>query len=176
VLKPLARALADRDHIYALIRATAVNQDGRTEGISVPSLASQEANARDALRLADIAPESVQYVEAHGTGTPVGDPIEAAAIGEVYGKARKPEDRCVIGSIKANVGHLESAAGIAGLIKTVLCLQHRQIPANLHFETPNPQIPFDDLRLRVAQREPWPETNGHPPRAGVNAFGFGGTN
>src|SRR5262249_26773325 len=129
ILKPLARALADRDRIYALIRATAVNQDGRTEGISVPSQASQEANARDALRLADIAPESVQYVEAHGTGTPVGDPIEAAAIGGVYGKARKPEDRCVIGSIKSNLGHLEAAAGIAGLIKTVVCLQHRQIPA-----------------------------------------------
>jgi acyl transferase domain-containing protein len=177
ILKPLARAVADRDRIYALIRATAVNQDGRTEGISVPGRVSQEANARDALRLADIAPESVQYVEAHGTGTPVGDPIEAAAIGAVYGKARKPEDRCVIGSIKSNVGHLEAAAGMAGLIKAALCLQHRQIPASLHFENPNPQIPFDDLRLRVAQRlEPWPETCGQPPRAGVNAFGFGGTN
>ena len=83
----------------------------------------------------------------------------------------------MIGSIKSNVGHLEAAAGMAGLIKTALCLQHRQIPANLHFENPNPQIPFDDLRLRVAQRlEPWPETNGQPPRAGVNSFGFGGTN
>ncbi len=91
ILKPLARALADRDRIYALIRATAVNQDGRTEGITVPNRASQEANLRNALRLADIAPESVQYVEAHGTGTPVGDPIEAAALGAVYGKARKPE-------------------------------------------------------------------------------------
>src|SRR5262249_23730716 len=129
ILKPLARALADRDRIYALIRATAVNQDGRTEGITVPNRASQEANLRDALRLADIAPESVQYVEAHGPGTPVGDPIEAAAIGGIYGKARKPEDRCVIGSIKSNLGHLEAAAGIAGLIKTVVCLQHRQIPA-----------------------------------------------
>jgi acyl transferase domain-containing protein/acyl carrier protein len=177
ILKPFARALADRDRIYALIRATAVNQDGRTEGITVPRRASQEANLRDALRLADIAPESVQYVEAHGTGTPVGDPIEASALGAVYGKTRGSEDCCVIGSIKTNMGHLEAGAGIAGLIKAVLCLGHRQIPANLHFEKPNPQIPFDDLRLRVAQRlEPWPETHGQPPRAGVNSFGFGGTN
>jgi acyl transferase domain-containing protein/NADPH:quinone reductase-like Zn-dependent oxidoreductase/acyl carrier protein len=177
ILKPLKRALADGDRIYAIIRATAVNQDGRTAGISLPSQAAQESNIVDALRLANIAPESVQYVEAHGTGTTVGDPIEAAALGEAYGKARAAEDRCVIGSIKSNLGHLEAAAGITGLIKTALCLQHRQIPKNLHFETPNPQIPFDDLRLRVAQRlEPWPETYGQPPRAGVNSFGFGGTN
>ncbi len=177
ILKPLARALADRNHIYALVRATAVNQDGRTKGITVPNGASQEANIVDALRLADIAPESVQYVEAHGTGTPVGDPIEAASLGAVYGKARKPEESCVIGSIKSNMGHLEAVAGVAGLIKAALCLRHRQIPGNLHFEKPNPQIPFEDLRLRVAQRlEPWPETHGQPPRAGVNSFGAGGTN
>ncbi len=167
ILKPLAQALADRDQIYALIRATSVNQDGRTEGISVPSRDSQEANLRDALRLAALAPESVQYVEAHGTGTPVGDPIEAAAIGAVYGKAQKLEDRCIIGSVKTNVGHLEAASGMAGLIKTALCLRHRQIPPTLHFEYPNPQIPFDDLRLRVAQRlEPWPETHGQPAARG----------
>ena len=177
ILKPLARALADRDQIYAVIRATAVNQDGRTEGISVPSRTSQEANLREALRLAALAPESVQYVEAHGTGTPVGDPIEAAAIGAVYGKAQTPENHCVIGSIKTNLGHLEAASGMAGLIKTALSLRHRQIPPTLHFESPNPHISFDDLRLRVAQRlEPWPKTHGQPPRAGVNAFGFGGTN
>src|SRR5713226_6870253 len=177
ILKPLSRALADGDRIYALIRATAVNQDGHTPGISVPNRASQEANIVDALRLADIAPESVQYVEAHGTGTPVGDPIEAASLGAVYGKARKPEESCVIGSIKSNMGHLEAVAGVAGLIKAALCLRHRQIPGNLHFEKPNPQIPFEDLRLRVAQRlEPWPETHGQAPRAGVNSFGAGGTN
>jgi acyl transferase domain-containing protein/NADPH:quinone reductase-like Zn-dependent oxidoreductase/acyl carrier protein len=177
ILKPLARALADGDRVYALIRATTVNQDGRTDGISVPNRASQEANLHEALRLANIAPETVQYVEAHGTGTSVGDPIEAAAIGAVYGKARKSEARCLIGSMKTNVGHLEAASGLAGLIKTALCLQHRQIPPSLHFETPNPQIAFDDLQLRVVQRlEPWPETYGEPPRAGVNAFGFGGTN
>jgi acyl transferase domain-containing protein/acyl carrier protein len=177
ILKPLARALAAGDPIYAVIRATAVNQDGRTAGISLPNQVSQEANIVDALRLADISPETVQYVEAHGTGTPVGDPIEAAAIGAIYGKARKNGDYCVIGSIKSNVGHLEAAAGIAGLIKTALCLRHRRVPANVNFEKPNPQIPFDDLRLRVAQQlATWPETYGQPPRAGVNGFGFGGTN
>lgn len=177
ILKPLARALADGDQVHAVIRATAVNQDGRTDGISVPNQASQEANIVDALRLADIPPASVQYVEAHGTGTPVGDPIEAAALGAAYGKARANGDRCVIGSIKSNLGHMEAAAGIAGLIKTALCLHHRRIPANLHFESPNPNIAFDKLQLHVArQLEPWPETYGQPARAGVNSFGFGGTN
>ncbi len=177
VLKPLARALADGDHIHAVIRASAVNQDGRTDGIAVPSRASQEENLRDALRLADLPAESIQFVEAHGTGTPVGDPIEAAAIGAVYGVARRSGERCLIGSIKSNIGHLEAASGMAGLIKTVLCLQHRQIPPNLHFETPNPEIAFDDLRIEVAQTlKPWPDSHGTPLRAGINSFGFGGTN
>jgi acyl transferase domain-containing protein/acyl carrier protein len=177
VLKPLERALADRNSIHAVIRATSVNQDGRTEGMTVPNQASQEANLHNALRVADVAAESVQYIEAHGTGTPVGDPIEAAALGAVYGKARRPGDRLVIGSIKSNMGHLEAGAGIAGLIKAALCLRHRQIPGNLHFQTPNPRIPFDELRLQVAQGlQPWPETHGQPPRAGVNSFGAGGTN
>jgi acyl transferase domain-containing protein/acyl carrier protein len=177
ILKPLARAMADRNGIYAVIRGTAVNQDGRTDGITVPNATSQAANIVSALRQADISPESVQYVEAHGTGTPVGDPIEATAIGKVYGAAQRPGQRCVIGSIKSNLGHLESTSGIAGLLKAALCLKHRQIPANLHFEQPNPQIPFDELRLRVPLKlEPWPETSGQPPRAGLNSFGFGGTN
>ena len=177
ILKPLKRALVDGDKIYAVIRATAVNQDGRTPGISVPSQASQESNIVDALRLAEISPETIQYVEAHGTGTPVGDPIEAAAIGATYGRSRDRAERCVVGSIKSNFGHLEAAAGMAGLIKAALCLWHRIIPANLHFEKPNPNIPFDELQLSVSQRlQPWPETHGLPPRAGVNSFGFGGTN
>ncbi len=177
ILKPLQRALADGDRIYAVIRATAVNQDGRTAGISVPSQASQEANIVDALRLADISPGTIQYVEAHGTGTPVGDPIEAAAIGATYGKSHDRAEHCVIGSIKSNFGHLEAAAGMAGLIKATLALQHRSIPGNLHFENPNPNIPFDELQLRVSERlQPWPDTHGGPARAGVNSFGFGGTN
>jgi acyl transferase domain-containing protein/acyl carrier protein/phospholipid N-methyltransferase len=176
VLKPLARALADGDNVYAVIRATAVNQDGRTAGISVPNGASQRANILDALAAGDIDPATVQYVEAHGTGTPVGDPIEARAIGDVYGQAQPDAARCTIGSLKSNIGHLESASGIAGLIKTALCLKHRAIPGNLHFETPNPDIAFDDLRLTVARNlRPWPET-ATPPRAGINSFGFGGTN
>jgi acyl transferase domain-containing protein len=176
VLKPLDRALADGDNVYAVIRATAVNQDGRTAGISVPNGASQRANILDALAAGGIDPATVQYVEAHGTGTPVGDPIEARAIGDVYGLAQPDAARCIIGSLKSNIGHLESASGIAGLIKTALCLKHRTIPGNLHFETPNPDIAFDDLRLTVAQNLlPWPET-AIPPRAGINSFGFGGTN
>jgi acyl transferase domain-containing protein len=103
-----------------MIRGTAVNQDGRTAGISVPNESAQRENIIEALRFADIAPESVQYVEAHGTGTPVGDPIEAAALGAVYGKVRTAEAKCVIGSVKGNIGHLEAAAGIAGLIKVAL--------------------------------------------------------
>jgi acyl transferase domain-containing protein/acyl carrier protein len=177
ILKPVACALADGNSIYAVIRATAVNQDGRTEGMTVPNRASQEANLREALRSANLAPESVQYVEAHGTGTPIGDPIEAASLGAVYGRARRPGEHLVIGSIKSNMGHLEAGAGVAGLIKAALCLQHRQIPPSLHFVTPNPHISFDDLQLQVARElRPWPDTQGQPPRAGVNSFGAGGTN
>ena len=177
ILKSYSRAVADGDHIYALIRATSVNQDGRTEGITVPSQASQEANVRDALAVARVSADSVQYVEAHGTGTPVGDPIEANALGAVYGRARQPGDYCVLGSVKSNIGHLEAGAGVTGLIKAALCLKHGQIPSNLHFEKPNPNIPFEDLQLRVAQGlQPWPKTYGEPPRAAVNSFGFGGTN
>ena len=145
----------------------------------MPNQASQEANIVDALRLADIAPESVQYVEAHGTGTPVGDPIEAAALGDGLRQVAKDRaDRCVIGSIKSNFGHLEAAAGMAGLIKATLCLQHRRIPRQSAFRESEPATsPFDDLRLHVSQQlQPWPETSEQPPRAGVNSFGFGGTN
>jgi acyl transferase domain-containing protein/NADPH:quinone reductase-like Zn-dependent oxidoreductase/acyl carrier protein len=177
VLKRLADAQADGDAIYAVIRATAVNQDGRTPGISVPNARAQEALVRAALADAGIAPESVQYVEAHGTGTPVGDPIEASALGGALGANRPAGSYCLIGSIKSNFGHPEAAAGVAGLIKTALAIQRGQIPPNLHFTNPNPQIPFEDLRLRVVDRlMPWPDTAGAPRRAGVNSFGFGGTN
>jgi acyl transferase domain-containing protein/NADPH:quinone reductase-like Zn-dependent oxidoreductase/SAM-dependent methyltransferase/acyl carrier protein len=177
IVKPLLRALDERDSIYAVIRATAVNQDGRTAGICVPNEVAQEAMLREALCEAGIYPEGIQYVEAHGTGTSVGDPIEARALGNVLGKQRATGSYCLIGSIKSNIGHLESASGIAGLIKAALCLKHGQIPASLHLETPNPEIPFEDLRLRVVRAlEDWPDTNGHQRRAGVNAFGFGGTN
>ncbi len=176
VLKPLARALADGDRVYAVIRGTAVNQDGRTAGMTVPSQEAQEALIRQACRSAGVAPAQIQYVEAHGTGTPVGDPIEARALGRVLSTGRPGAERCLIGSVKTNIGHLEAGAGIASLIKAALALHHRRIPGNLHFERPNPEIDFDRLRLRVpTQCEPWPAGRG-AALAGVNAFGFGGTN
>ncbi|MBN3925716.1 type I polyketide synthase [Nostoc sp. NMS4] len=177
ILKPLAQAIADQDLIYAVIRGTAVNSDGHTNGMTVPSKEAQEAALHEAYRQAGISPDQVQYVEAHGTGTSVGDPIEANAIGNVLGKNRQPNNKCIIGSVKTNIGHLESAAGIAGLIKAALALKHGQIPPNLHFVSSNPKIPLEQLHLRVPQTiEPWPN-NGHQSRiAGVNSFGFGGTN
>jgi acyl transferase domain-containing protein/acyl carrier protein len=177
VLKLVSRALADGDPIHAVVHGTAVNQDGRTAGISLPNRVAQEAMLRDAYRQAGIAPEQVQYVEAHGTGTPVGDPIELKAIGAVLGRGRPAQDTCIVGSVKTNVGHLEAASGVAGLIKAALSLEHGQIPPNLHFTTPNPDIPFDALRLRVPRTvEQWPDTGAGPRLAGVNSFGFGGTN
>ncbi|TDD58603.1 type I polyketide synthase [Kribbella antibiotica] len=176
VLKPLRDAQRNGDPIYALIRGSSVSQDGHTNGITVPNGDSQATAMRAAYQRAGIAPRDVQYVEAHGTGTPVGDPIEAGAIGRVVGAGRADTDRVVIGSVKTNIGHLEAAAGVAGLIKTALSLKHGQIPGQLHFNDPNPAIDFDQLGLRVqTQLGNWPETSG-PRFAGVNSFGFGGTN
>ncbi len=176
VLKSLSRALEDNDPIYALIRGTAINEDGRTAGISLPNGDAQERLLRQALREAGVSSSAIQYVEAHGTGTAAGDPIEAGALGRVFGAGRTPENPCLIGSAKTNVGHLEAGAGITGLIKTALSLKHRRIPPSLHFREPNPEIPFDDLHLRVATTlSPWPSSEG-PAMAGVNAFGFGGSN
>jgi amino acid adenylation domain-containing protein len=179
VLKPLAQALADDDRIYAVIRGTAVNQDGRTPGMTVPSQDAQEALLREACRNAGVSPGQIQYVEAHGTGTPVGDPIEVRALGRVLSAGRSANRPCVLGSVKTNIGHLEAGAGMAGLIKTALALYHRRIPGNLHFAHPNPEIDFEHLRLRVPlHSEAWPPSSGgsRPRLAGVNAFGFGGTN
>ncbi len=174
-LKLLSEALADGDPIYALIRATAANQDGRTNGIMMPSSLAQEDLLRQVYARAVVAPSAVQYVEAHGTGTLVGDRVECDALGKVLGVGRSDGDFLRIGSVKSNIGHLEAAAGIAGLIKAALALKHRYLPADPHFTTPNPSIPFDALRLRVQQEgEPWPETE-EPAIAGVNSFGFGGT-
>lgn len=176
VLKPLSKALADGDQIYATIKATAVNQDGHSNGLTVPREESQEALLRQAYAKAGIAPGQVQYMEAHGTGTPVGDPIEANALGKVLSIGRRKGSKCYIGSVKTNFGHTEAAAGIAGLIKAALCLKHKAIPPHLHLNDPNPQILFDQLSLQVPQTlTPWPETD-EPAIAGVNSFGFGGTN
>ena len=174
ILKPLSAAQADGDKIYAVIRGTAANQDGRTNGITVPSPAAQEALVRQACRDAGISPAKISYVEAHGTGTPVGDPIEANALGAALRDGRK--NPCLIGSVKTNIGHLEAAAGIASLIKIALVLKHRIIPPSLHFKNPNPNIDFEKLKLRVVQQlEGFPENSG-PLLAGINAFGFGGAN
>ncbi|WP_405876389.1 SDR family NAD(P)-dependent oxidoreductase [Streptomyces sp. NBC_00005] len=176
VLKPLDRARRDKDRIYAVISGTAVNQDGRTQGITVPSGDAQEANFRAALAVAGIEPREVGYVEAHGTGTPVGDPIEANALGRVLAADRDPEQVAFVGSVKTNIGHLEGGAGIAGLIKAALSVHHRRILPNRHFEFPNPEIDFARWRLAVPTAEQdWPAYYDRAI-ASVNSFGFGGTN
>lgn len=174
VLKPLSAALSTGDNIYAVIRSTATNEDGHTRGILVPSLQAQESLIRKACCAAGVLPCDISYVEAHGTGTSVGDPIEAAALGSVLSEGRKT--RCLIGSVKTNIGHLEAAAGIAGLIKVALILKHKRIPPSLHFNTPNPNVDFDRLRLRVVDRlEDFPDCSG-AMLAAINSFGFGGAN
>jgi acyl transferase domain-containing protein len=176
VLKPLLQAQADGDPIYAVIRATGINQDGRTRGLHQPSRLAQEELLRQVYAQVGISPEQVTYVEAHGTGTTVGDFIESHALGSVLGKPRPAGKWLRIGSVKTQIGHLEPASGMASLIKTALLLKKRQVPANLHFENPNPQIPFEDFHLKVQrQLEPLPE-DGELPIAGINNFGFGGTN
>ncbi len=176
VLKHLAQALNDGDRIYAVVRGTGVNQDGRTNGISVPNPQAQETLIRQVCAKGDVDPRAIRYFEAHGTGTAVGDPIEAQALGAVVGKNRTPDTACVLGSVKANIGHLEAAAGIAGVIKAALCLTHAQIPPLANLEQPNPNIPFEKLGLRLPTRlEPMPAGEG-PALVGVNSFGYGGTN
>ncbi|HGM5493491.1 TPA: ketoacyl-synthetase C-terminal extension domain-containing protein, partial [Serratia fonticola] len=166
----------DGDRIAAVIRGSAINHDGRTQGLTVPSGAAQEAVVRAALKQAGVKPADVDYVECHGTGTRLGDPIEVQALGTVLAEGRSADNPVILGSVKSNIGHTDAAAGIAGLIKTVLAMQHQRIPQNLHFTTPNPHIPWDELPVRVADRAiPWPQ--GEKPRiAGVSAFGMSGTN
>ncbi|MEB4211290.1 type I polyketide synthase [Mycobacterium sp. 94-17] len=172
VIKPLARALADGDDIYAEILGTAVSQDGHTDGITVPSADAQEAAIRTALRRARVRPDDVGYVEAHGTGTPLGDPIEVRALANALATDRPATDPLLIGSVKTNIGHLEAGAGIAGLIKAALVLKHAYIPANLHLRNPIP-LPTQGIEIPGAGR-PFPD--GKRRIAGVNSFGFGGTN
>jgi acyl transferase domain-containing protein/NAD(P)-dependent dehydrogenase (short-subunit alcohol dehydrogenase family)/acyl carrier protein len=176
VLKPLRKAMADGDRIYAVIRGTGVNQDGRTDGITVPNRNAQEALIRSVCASAGVAPTDIVYAEAHGTGTPVGDPLEAGAIGAAIGHGRSSEDACALGSVKANIGHLEAAAGVAALIKTALCLHHGVVPPLANLGQPNPRIPFDALGLRLPRSaEPMPDRNGQR-FACINSFGYGGTN
>jgi 3-oxoacyl-(acyl-carrier-protein) synthase/SAM-dependent methyltransferase/acyl carrier protein len=176
VLKRLSDAEADGDRILAIIRGSAVNQDGRSGGLTVPSGAAQESLIRQALNNAGIEPEQVSYVEAHGTGTALGDPIEAHALVAALGGNRNSSNPLVIGSVKTNLGHLEAASGIAGVIKTVLALQHEEIPAHLNFHKLNPHIDWNGIPVEIpVQARPWPR--GPLPRlAGVSSFGFSGTN
>ena len=176
VLKRLSDAQRDGDRVLAVVRGSAVNQDGRSNGLMAPNPAAQMAVLRAACANAGVQPREVDYVEAHGTGTLLGDPIEARALGAVLGRGRPENTPLLIGAVKSNLGHLEAAAGVAGLIKAVLAVQRGHIPRNLHFETPNPLIPFQDMRLKVvAEHTDWPST-GRPRRAGVSSFGFGGAN
>ncbi|MGH9754660.1 MAG: type I polyketide synthase [Blastocatellia bacterium] len=177
LLKPLAQAKADGDPIYAVIRGSATNNDGRSSGfLMTPGREGQKAVIRMACLNAGISPGQIQYVEAHGTGTSVGDPVEAQALGEVLSEGRPAGGRCFIGSAKTNIGHTEAAAGMAGLIKTALCLKNRVVPPNLHFQEPNPNIPWQELPLAVpVEAMAWPSSSG-PALAGVSAFGLSGTN
>jgi len=176
VMKRLSDAIADGDPIYAVIIGSAVNQDGHTHGISLPSPEAQARLLCQACADAGIEPSRIGYVEAHGTGTAVGDPIEAHALAAALCADRAADSPLVIGSVKTNLGHLETASGVAGLVKAALALKHGRIPASLHFETPNPNIDFAALKLRVAvATEAFPIT-GDVRTAGVNSFGFGGTN
>jgi acyl transferase domain-containing protein/surfactin synthase thioesterase subunit len=176
VLKRLTEAIRDNDRILALIRGSATNQDGRSNGLTAPNGPAQEAVISQALAIAGVASSQISYIELHGTGTSLGDPIEAAALGAVLSADRSPENRCAVGSAKTNIGHLEAAAGIAGLIKVALSLQQGQIPPSLHFRTPNPYIPLEQLPLQVQQSlGPWPD-RAESALAGVSSFGFGGTN
>jgi acyl transferase domain-containing protein len=176
VLKRLDAALADGDRILAVVRGSAMNQDGRSNGLTAPSGPAQEAVIREALANAGLAPADVGYLEAHGTGTSLGDPIEARALGAVFGPGRPAGRALMIGSVKTNLGHLESAAGIAGLIKVVLALDHAEIPPHLHLTQPSPHIAWAQLPLIVpTERTVWEPLNGRRV-AGVSSFGFGGTN
>ena len=176
VLRRLADAVRDGDTIWAVVRGSAVNQDGRSTGLTAPNVRSQESLLREALLRARTVPEAVDFVETHGTGTALGDPIEVEALRAVFGAPRVDGSRCLLGAVKSNMGHLEAAAGVAGLIKAVLALRHERIPRNLHCRTMNPRLRIEGTALALAN-EPvaWPR--GPRPRiAGVSAFGMSGTN
>lgn len=176
VLKKLGAAIADGNRIHAVIKATAVNQDGKTNGITVPNGDAQFRLMKKAYAKACLSPGKIQYLEAHGTGTPVGDPIEADSIGRILSLDRSPEDLCYVGSVKTNIGHTEGAAGMAGLIKVVMAMRNRAIPPHLHLKQINPKIQLDKAPYVIPTTlVVWPEHDG-PMLAGINSFGFGGTN
>ena len=177
VLKRLADAVAAGDRILGVLLGSAVNQDGASAGLTVPNGPAQQQVIADALARAGVEPATVDYLEAHGTGTELGDPIELQAALAVYGEDRDPDRPLLVGSVKTNVGHLETAAGVAGLIKALLSMRAGVIPKHLHFERPNPNMDWETLPVRVtAEATPWPAVGDRPPRAAVSSFGISGTN
>lgn len=176
ILKRLSNALADGDNILALIRSSAVNHNGQSNGLTAPSVVAQRALIQSALEKAKVSPGQISLIEAHGTGTSLGDPIEIEALNATYGKTGDMTKPCFLGSVKTNVGHSEAAAGIVGLIKTVLCFQHEAIPPHLHFRNLNPNISLDGTRFRITtEGARWPRGN-EPRFAALSSFGVGGTN
>lgn len=180
LLRPLSEALSDGNRIYAVIQGSAINQDGRSNGLTAPSRIAQAALIRDALDDAGVSADSIDYVEAHGTGTALGDPIEVRAIAESLvdppGRTAKRTRPLKIGSVKANIGHLEAAAGIAGLIKVALAMKNEMLPQQIHFSTPSPHIEWNESLQVVTEPSDWQRNVKWPRRAGVSSFGFGGTN
>ena len=176
VLKRLSDAVANNDNIIGVIRATGVNQDGASSGFTVPNGQAQQKLIRQTLLKSGLQPHDIDYVEAHGTGTPLGDPIEAQSLGAVIGKAEQRDRPLLVGSIKSNIGHLESAAGVMGLIKLIKALEHRELPPTLHIQTPSSRIPWRELNLQpVSELQPW-RPRGTLRRAGLSAFGASGSN
>ncbi|MEH1848663.1 MAG: SDR family NAD(P)-dependent oxidoreductase [Nostoc sp.] len=177
VLKRLADAIADNDHIYAVIKGSAINNDGSSKvGYTAPSVNGQAEAITEAMMLASVEPETISYIEAHGTGTALGDPIEISALTNVFRASTQKKGFCAIGSVKTNIGHLDAAAGVTGLIKTVLALHHKLIPPSLNFEQPNPEIDFANSPFYVNTKLTQWEAGKTPRRAGVSSLGIGGTN
>ncbi|WP_139487904.1 type I polyketide synthase [Brevibacillus dissolubilis] len=176
LLKPLSKAIKDRDNIFAVIKGSAVNQDGSSVGITAPNAVAQEEVIVRAWQEAGIAPQTITYVEAHGSGTKLGDPIEIEGLARAFGRYTDRKQFCAVGSVKSNIGHLDSSAGIAGLVKTVLSLRNKEIPPSLHFNRPNRKIDFEETAVYVNDElTPWTDDLG-PRRAGVSSFGMSGTN
>ncbi|MCP3137809.1 beta-ketoacyl synthase N-terminal-like domain-containing protein [Pyxidicoccus xibeiensis] len=177
VLKRLDDALRDGDRVHAVIRGSAVNNDGRTMGITTPNMEAQVEVIEAALAKSGLSAADISYVEAHGTGTMIGDPIELKALATVFRRQTDARGFCAVGSVKTNIGHLLSAAGVAGLVKTALSLERKQLPPSLHCERPNPRFAFEQSPFYVNRElRPWAAPDGRPRRAGISAFGFGGTN
>lgn len=176
VLKRLKDAIRDRDQIWGVLRGSAINQDGHSNGLTAPNGLAQQAVVREALKKAQVNPEQIGYVETHGTGTPLGDPIEVEALKAVLLENRSMDQPCILGSVKTNIGHLEAAAGIAGLMKVILSLHHQEIPPHLHITQLNPRICLKGIPMEIITKGKAWKRGRNPRLAGISSFGFGGTN